>query len=160
MVGVQERNEQARYAIERGLSHRRACTLVRANRSSLSYHYKMPAKDAPVIAAMKELSGVYPRFGSRRIRIFLQRNGITLGKKLKCLTVVDEYTRGCLAIDVSSAIRSKRVIEVLTRLISIHDVPRYLRSDNGPEFVSTALLEWVGCESFEIIIMMSDRIRV
>ncbi len=41
----------------------------------------MPAKDAAVIEAMKELSGVYPRFGSRRIRIFLQRNGITVGKE-------------------------------------------------------------------------------
>jgi putative transposase len=197
MVSVQARKEQARYAIGRGLNHRRACTLLTINRSSLNYVYKMPTKDAPVIDAMKKLSGTYPRFGSRRIKIFLQREGIVIGKercsrlwaktglqvpkkrrrkiigkksrpltptsrnyvwsydfvydacannqKLKCLTVVDEYTRECLAIDVSGAIRSRRVIDVLSRLMSIHGVPKYLRSDNGPEFVSKALLEW-GCK--------------
>ncbi len=81
MVGVQERNEQARYAIARGLSHRRACTLVGIHRSGLSYQRKMPAKDAPVVDAMKALSGMYPRFGSRRIRILLARQGIVLGKE-------------------------------------------------------------------------------
>jgi putative transposase len=43
---------------------------------------------------------------------------------LKCLTVVDEYTRECLAIDVAGSIRSKRVIDVLSRLITIHGAPR------------------------------------
>ena len=52
------------------------------------------------------------------------------GQKLKCLTVVDEYTRECLAIDVSGAIRSSRVIDVLSKLMRVHGVPRYLRSDN------------------------------
>jgi len=56
--------------------------------------------------------------------------------------VVDEYTRACLAIDVASFIRSKRVIDVLSQLISVHGAPRYLRSENGPEFVSLALLRW------------------
>jgi putative transposase len=57
--------------------------------------------------------------------------------------VVDEYTRECLAIDVAGAIRSQRVIEVLARLISIHGAPLFLRSDNGPEFDSHAILEWM-----------------
>lgn len=65
------------------------------------------------------------------------------GQPLKCLTVVDEYTREALAIDVAGSIRSSRVIEVLSKLISVRGAPRYLRSDNGPEFVSRALLEWV-----------------
>ena len=58
------------------------------------------------------------------------------GQQIKCLTVVDEFTHECLAIEVAGSIRSKRVIEVLGRLISIHGTPLYLRSDNGPEFVS------------------------
>jgi len=57
------------------------------------------------------------------------------GRPLKCLTVIDEFTRECLAIDVAGSIRSGRVIEVLARLVSVHGAPRYLRSDNGPEFV-------------------------
>ena len=65
------------------------------------------------------------------------------GRTLKCLTVIDEFTRECLAIDVAGSIRSTRVIEVLTRLVSLHGAPRYLRSDNGPEFVARAVLRWL-----------------
>lgn len=65
------------------------------------------------------------------------------GQQLKCLTVVDEYTREVLAIDVAGSIRSARVIEVLSRLTSVRGAPRYLRSDNEPEFVSTARLKWM-----------------
>jgi putative transposase len=66
------------------------------------------------------------------------------GQQLKCLTVVDEFTRECLAIDVAGSIRFNRVIEVLAQLVSVHGAPRYLRSDNGPEFVSKAILKWLG----------------
>ncbi len=65
------------------------------------------------------------------------------GQQLKCLTVIDEFTRECLAIDVAGSIRSKRLIEVLTRLVSQHRALLFLRSDNGPEFVSLAVLEWL-----------------
>jgi putative transposase len=62
---------------------------------------------------------------------------------LKCLTVIDEHTRESLAIDVAGSIQSGRLIEVLTRLVSQHGAPKYLRSDNGPEFVSKAVLKWL-----------------
>ena len=62
---------------------------------------------------------------------------------LKCLTVVDEYTRECLAIDVAGRLRSRRVIDQLARPISAHGAPRYIRSDNGSEFVSGAILQWL-----------------
>jgi putative transposase len=65
------------------------------------------------------------------------------GQQIKCLTIVDEFTHECLAIDVAGSIRSRRVIEVLSRLVSVHGAPLFLRSDNGPEFVSRAILEWI-----------------
>lgn len=65
------------------------------------------------------------------------------GEPIKCLTVVDEFTRECLAIDVGRSIRSERVIQLLSRSISLHGAPRFMRSDNGPEFVSTAILRWI-----------------
>ena len=71
------------------------------------------------------------------------------GRALKCLTVVDEFTRDCLAIDVAGGIRSERVIEMLTRLVSVHGAPRYLRSDNRPEFVATAILRWTQAAQIE-----------
>jgi putative transposase len=71
------------------------------------------------------------------------------GRTLKCLTVIDEFTRECLAIDAAGGIRSGRVIEVLTQLVSIHGAPRYLRSDNGPEFVAWAVLRWLQTAQIE-----------
>ena len=76
-------------------------------------------------------------------------DGCANGQNLKCLTVIDQYTRECLAIDVAGSIRSRRVIEVLARLISEHGAPRHLRSDNGPEFVSQAILDWLANERIE-----------
>ena len=71
------------------------------------------------------------------------------GQTLKCLTIIDEFTRECLAIDVAGGIRSARVIEVLTQLVSVHGAPRYLRSDNGPEFVARAILRWLQTAAIE-----------
>lgn len=62
---------------------------------------------------------------------------------LKCLTIVDEWTRECLAIDVAGSIRSARVIDVLARVVSLQGAPPYLRSDNGPEFLSRATVRWL-----------------
>ena len=67
--------------------------------------------------------------------------------------MVDEFTRECLAIDVAGSIRSHRVIEVLGKLISIHGAPAYMRSDNGPEFVSSALLKWIAQEQIGSILI-------
>jgi putative transposase len=71
------------------------------------------------------------------------------GQRLKCLTIVDEWTSESLAIDVAGSIRSKRVIEVLAQLVSVHGAPRYMRSDNGPEFVATAVLRWLTDQGIE-----------
>jgi len=71
------------------------------------------------------------------------------GQTLKCLTVLDEFTRECPAIDVGGSIRSSRVIEVLSKLVSERGAPRYLRSDNGSEFISRAILRWLADERIE-----------
>jgi putative transposase len=196
MVGARVRRQQVAYAEGRGLSRRRACALLMVARSTLGYTSRLDTRDAPVINAMRRLAGQYPRYGYRRIRIFLRREGHPMsrdrahrlwrqaglqvsrrrprrrvasgrprplpptahnhvwaydfvfdtcanGQGLKCLTIVDEWTRECLAIDVAGGIRSGRVIEVLAQLVSVHGAPRYLRSDNGPEFVATAILRWL-----------------
>jgi len=71
------------------------------------------------------------------------------GQKLKCLTVVDEWTRECLAIDVAGSLRARRVVDVLARLVTVHGAPAFVRADNGREFVSKALLRWVIDERIE-----------
>ncbi len=133
------------------------------------------------MAAMTDLAATYPRFGYRRINVFMEHQGHFIGvdkayrlwskaglqvprkrprkriaasrprpqlpmganelwaynfvydasangQQIKCLTVVDEYTRESLAIDVAGSIRSCRVIEVLSRLISERGSPLSLRS--------------------------------
>ena len=196
MVSVSTRRQQVAYARARGVSCRRACVLLSVARSSLHYESKLAVKDAPVVARMHVHSARYPRWGYRRVRILLGRDGIPMspgrayrlwkkaglqvpkkrrrrriaasrpqphsptgpnqvwaydfvfdacanGQKLKCLTVVDEWTHEALAIDVGGSIRSTRVIEVLDRLVAERGAPKTLRSDNGPEFVSLAVLGWL-----------------
>lgn len=203
MVSVVARRSGVAFAQRRGLSQRRATALLKTARSSLKYTSKKAAADAVVIARMKELAARYPRFGYRRIQVYLERDGFKLndkrmhrlwrvaklqlpkkrprrrvrgtarevpetpvtsnevwsydfvfdhaanGQQIKCLTVVDEGTSEGLAIDVAGSIRSRRVIEVLSRLVSERGPPKVLRSDNGPEFVSRALLKWIAGEGIE-----------
>ncbi len=75
VVSSQGRMEQVRHAIERGHSQRRACELIGLHRSSLTYRHRMPQRDGPVLQAMQRLAQQYPRYGYRRIRIFLAREG-------------------------------------------------------------------------------------
>ena len=74
-MSVPARRRQVAYGRERGRSARRACTLFSVARSALSYQSRKAAKDAPVVERMKQLSAQYPRYGYRRIRIFLGRDG-------------------------------------------------------------------------------------
>ena len=60
------------------------------------------------------------------------------------LTVIDEFTRRCLAIVVARKLRSDDVLHCLTDLIVAHGTPEHIRSDNGPEFVARNVREWLG----------------
>ena len=206
MVSAPARRQQVAYARVRGVSERRACALMSVARSALHYESRLIKKDAPALAAMSILSAQYPRYGYRRIHVFLERQGHRMsidrawrlwhkgglqvprkrsrkrvalarprpqaplaagqvwaydfvfdacanGQQLKCLTVIDEFTRESLAIDVAGSIRSGRVIEVLAQLISLHGAPKILRSDNGPEFVSKALLKWATGQNLNIALI-------
>ena len=183
MVSVPARRSQVAFATGHGLSQRRACTLIGTARSALRYRSRKAERDAPVLARMTALAAQYPRYGYRRIAIFLEREGHVMsfgrchrlwrlarlqvprkrprkriasgrprpqaptganqvwsydfvfdwcanGQQLKCLTVTDEWTKEGLAIEVDGRIRSPRVIEVLSRLVSERGAPLYLRSDN------------------------------
>ena len=79
MVRAPARREQVRYAMARGLSTRRACALLPVARSTLDYASRMFGKDVPALAAMGLLSAQYPRFGYRRIHVFMERQGFLMG---------------------------------------------------------------------------------
>jgi putative transposase len=65
------------------------------------------------------------------------------GRRLRLLTVVDEYTRECLAIRVARRLTSHDVIWTLADLFLQYGIPGHIRSDNGPEFVATAVRGWL-----------------
>ncbi len=66
------------------------------------------------------------------------------GKAFRMLTVIDEYTRECLAIHVRRKLNSQDVLHVLAKLFLRHGPPKHIRSDNGPEFVAEAVRTWLG----------------
>jgi len=65
------------------------------------------------------------------------------GRALKLLTIVDEYTRECLAIDVRRRMRSIDVLDQLSRLFLGRGTPIFIRSDNGPELTARLLRDWL-----------------
>ena len=66
------------------------------------------------------------------------------GQRLKCLTLVDEFTREVLAVEVGVSVTSREVQAVLERVMTVRGVPAFLRSDNGPEFIAYDLRVWLG----------------
>lgn len=65
------------------------------------------------------------------------------GRVIRMLTLIDEHTRECLAIDVARKLNSESVLERLSDLFVRRGVPRYIRSDNGPEFTAIAVRDWL-----------------
>jgi putative transposase len=75
------------------------------------------------------------------------------GGKLRILVIIDEYTRECLAIRVAPSIPASAVIETLEWLFLAKGVAKYIRSDNGPEFIARAVCQWLeqaGCSTLFI----------
>ncbi len=196
MVSAQARRDQARLAMQRGLSSRRACALFRIARSTLRYTSRMVARDQAVRMQLQTLAHIHPRYGYRRVWAIMRADGNAInvkrvyriwraaglgvpkqrprwrvrggglrplpaqqpnhvwaydfvhdrcanGQKLKILTVVDEWTRECLALEVDGRITSRRVVDVLARLIDRYGAPQFVRRDNGPEFVAKAVNTWL-----------------
>lgn len=69
-------------------------------------------------------------------------DGFVDGRRLRCLNVVDDFTRECLAIEVDTSLPGRRVVSVLERLAEFRGLPQSVTVDNGPEFISKALDEW------------------
>jgi len=64
------------------------------------------------------------------------------GRRFRALTVIDEWTRECLAIEVDVSLTGERVVRVLERLCETRGVPAVLQSDNGPEFRGWVMDQW------------------
>ena len=70
-------------------------------------------------------------------------DAVASGTKLKMLTVGDDFTRECLAIEVATSFPSAKVAAVLDRLVQEHGAPGWVKSDNGSEFIAHTLQAWL-----------------
>lgn len=74
-------------------------------------------------------------------------DSLSSGRKFRILTVIDDYTRECIGLFVDSGISGRKVANYLDRLIEFRGKPSGIRSDNGTEFTSNAMLSWMGSNS-------------
>lgn len=192
---VGEQREAVSFLITRGVSQRRACTLVHIQRSTFRYQAR-PERDVALADQVQELAQRHPRYGYRRVWALLRRHQMRVNKKrvhrlwkraklqvrkvrrkrrrthptglpvqathpnhvwtydfvhdacrngtpLKVLTVMDEFSREGLAIEVATSMPAAKVIRVLDRLFRAQGAPEFVRSDNGPEFVALAVRSWL-----------------
>jgi transposase InsO family protein len=65
------------------------------------------------------------------------------GRAIKWLSIVDEFTRECLCLEVNRGMKSGEAIDVLIELFHTRGLPQFIRSDNGPEFVAGAIRNWL-----------------
>jgi putative transposase len=178
-----------------GVSTRRACQVLQTTRSSVYYRSRKDPLTG-LRQRMRELAQTRVRFGYRRLRVLMQREGWTVGKErfyrvyteeglalrrkrpwrhvtavhreqrrqatarndiwsmdfvtdacadgrqFRALTVLDLFTRECLAIEAGRAMTGQHVAAILERLRCERGVPQRIYCDNGGEFVSAAMDLW------------------
>jgi len=154
-------------------SERQACRLTGLCRTTLRYRSRRPGEEE-LRQKLRQLAYERPRFGYRRLGIFLRRQGIRINDKkvlrlyrseglllprkrprkrlfrrLRTLNVVDEFTRVCHAILVDTSIGGRRVVRLLDELEQTVGLPECIVIDNGTEFTSRAFLAWAAAKNVE-----------
>ena len=199
MVSPAQKKQAVAYVVDQRLcSERRACRYLGVHRSTYRYPVKSPLpQQVQLHQRIVSLSWQYPRYGYRRIRAVLEREGWSVSRKqvqrirrkeglkvhpkpqriprqgvstglptqathrnhvwtwdfifdrtdkgstLKMLTMLDEYTRQCLAIRVERQIRSGQVLAALWQAMMQYGIPEHIRSDNGTEFIAGKIQRWL-----------------
>lgn len=177
-----------------GHAEARACSLMGISRSSYRYIPKGNT-DGQLKERMKELARKKPRYGVRRLHIFLKKEGLVInhkrteriyteeelsirtkprkklpvslrtllppptrinqhwavdfihdvtrsGRRFRCLSLLDIYSRECLSLHIDTSISGKMVTDILQRFVEMRGTPEVIISDNGPEFTSRAFTSW------------------
>ena len=199
MVSPAQKKQAVACVVDQRLcSERRACRYLGVHRSTYRYPVKSPLpQQVQLHQRIVSLSWQYPRYGYRRIRAVLEREGWSVSRKqvqrirrkeglkvrpkpqrkprqgvstglptqathrnhgwtwdfifdrtdkcstLKMLTMLDEYTRQCLAIRVERQIRSGQVLVTLWQAMIQYGIPEHIRSDNGTEFIAGKIQRWL-----------------
>src|SRR5437016_8904817 len=78
-------------------------------------------------------------------------DAVACGRAIRVLSVVDAYTRECLALEVDTSFASRRVTRVLDEIVSERGLPQTIRCDNGPELTSRHFLAWCVEQKIELV---------
>ena len=70
-------------------------------------------------------------------------DGLGDGRRLRCLNIVEDFTKQCLVIEVDTSLPGKKVVSVVERLAERVGLPNAVTGDNGPEFAGKVLDEWI-----------------
>jgi len=207
MVSPAQKKQAVAYVVDQRLcSERRACRYLGVHRSTYRYPVKSPLpQQVQLHQRIVSLSWQYPRYGYRRIRAILEREGWSVSRKqvqrirrkeglkvhpkpqriprqgvstglptqathrnhvwtwdfifdrtdkgstLKMLTMLDEYTRQCLAIRVERQIRSGQVLVTLWQAMMQYGIPEHIRSDNGTEFIAGKIQRWLRVDQIDTL---------
>ena len=137
------------------VSVRRACRASGFARSSIVYRSRRPSQGA-LRRRLREMAGVRISYGYQRLHVLLRREGwpinrwamdfmhdrLSDGRSIRVLTVIDMFTRECLALEVRGSFRGENVAMVLSDLVAGRGKPRTIQCDQGTEFTSLALDRW------------------
>jgi putative transposase len=85
------------------------------------------------------------------IAIDFMSDSLEDGRRIRTLNIIDHYNRMCLGIFIEFSFPSVKVIECLERVFSIYGIPKSIRTDNGPEFISKRFKAWLNSKSIEHI---------
>ena len=192
------------------VSERRACALIGLSRTVLHYAGQVSEKNAIVRSRMLAIAAERRRFGYRRIRVLLRREGqrvnvkrvyrlyrlerlqvqrrrkrrgvalerrpltiperpnqvwsidfvsdsLESGRRLKCLTIVDDFTKEAVDIVVDHGISGRYVTRVLDAAGRFRQLPATIRTDQGPEFTCKAMDAWAYARGIELRLIQAGK---
>jgi putative transposase len=132
------------------VNHKRVYELYRQEGLAMRHKARRrSAHRAEATGASKPLTAANERWAMDFVS-----DSLSSGRKFRTLTIVDEHTRECPALEVDTSLPGKRVIRVLENLAGDRGIPKEIRVDNGPEFVCRALRSW--CEAKNILLKYID----
>ena len=100
----------------------------------------------------KRKGGQVPRTAKKPNHIWtydFMHDATRRGRKIKILTLVDEFTRESLAIEARPRLKGKDVIKALKKVVDRRGMPTYIRSDNGPEFIAKSVKQWLKAQGIQ-----------
>jgi len=119
------------------INHKRVYRLYREEGLNLRIKHKRKRPGAALRLPRQQAQGMNDTWS-----LDFVSDSLFNGQRFRVLTVVDNYSRECLALEVGQSIRGEQVTAVLNRLEFTRGIPRSIRVDNGSEFVSKAVDQW------------------